>query len=362
MKIKNVFLCALIISTLFFTSCFQSKESKACDQQILEIGDVTLQSQFRIQEAEKAYNALTEKDKGNLKNYNILIDARTTYDRLVIENEASKVMKIIEAIGNVTIESGDKISRAREAFNKQSEEVKKLITNSELITEAEEKYSELKVQKVNELIDEIKIQKTGNKFHNTLKTALDAYKELNYKEQNQTNSTKLKEALSQYKQIKKSNKAKLKKEHDPVKQRSFYTSWSRPNNYMQAFVIPYISAKDNGNEVLIIEYNYHSNNWLFMNKANLVIDNKDRYEILLTNPTRNVVRPYGGIIECADLVANSNDIDMMWKIVNSKETLVRYTGSSYYDDFYVDGTMSWAIQQVLEAYDGLQDYYILFGL
>ena len=362
MKNKLLFISFIIVISIMITSCFQSKESKACDQLILDIGEVTFYSQIKIQEAETAYNALSEKDKETLKNYDILRDARNTYNRIVIENQASEVMALINSIGIVTMYSGDIIAKARYTYNTQSEEVKKLVTNADLITEAENRYLELRVKNVNDLIDSIVIQKTGIKFQNSLKEALDAYKNLTYKEQITCNWNKLKDALSQYKQIKKSNKSKLKQNHDPVKQRTFYSSWSAPENYKESFICPYISAKDGGSEVLIIEYNYHSNNWVFFNKVNLLIDDTDRYEISCPNPKTEVVRYNGGIFEYDELVGFSKDIDMLWKIVDSKKTLVRYTGRNYYDDFYINNNCRWAIQQVLDAYDDLEEYYILFGL
>lgn len=363
MKYNNILFLIILFITFCLTSCFQSKESKACDQLISEIGNITLQSEKAINDAEKAYTELSDKDRKTLKNYQVLLQARDEYNQLIDENNASIVENLIDSIGIVTIDAEDKIKKARDQYNKQTKKVKELIKNINKLTEAEFQYSQIRINNVNELINSIVVQKTGKKFYDTLKPALDSYNQLTDKEKENIDVTKLKDFLSQYKQIKKSNKTKLKKEHDAMKQRTFYTSWSAPQNYMQCFICPYISSKDGGGEVLVIEYNYVSgSSWLYVKKADLLIDEKERFEINLPNVTRDVIRPYGGIIEYADLVATNTDVEMLWKMANSKETQVRYTGSYHYKDFWLDSSDFYPVKQVLEAYDALQDYYVLFGL
>ena len=118
---------------------------------IAAIGEVTLESKDAIEAAEKAYEELTPAQKKLVDNYEVLTAARAAYDKLVQEDEANKqaaqaVMEKIAAIGDVTLESEAKITEAREAYEKLTAEQKKLVTNLDVLTQAEKKLKELKEQ------------------------------------------------------------------------------------------------------------------------------------------------------------------------------------------------------------------------
>ena len=56
---------------------------------------------------------------------------------------AQEVIDLINQIGNVTIESGDRIHKAREAYDLLTENQKKLVTNYPLLVQAEKIYQKL---------------------------------------------------------------------------------------------------------------------------------------------------------------------------------------------------------------------------
>lgn len=45
------------------------------------------------------------------------------------------------------------------------------------------------------------------------------------------------------------------------------------------------------------------------------------------------------------------DIEMLWEIANSKETIIRFEGNDYYDNFTVSAADKKAIKEILTAYE-----------
>ena len=75
----------------------KSEQAQKCDELILAIGDVTLDSLAAIEEAELHYEALTEAQKNEVENNVILLQARKNYDKLV-EEESKKLTETEEII------------------------------------------------------------------------------------------------------------------------------------------------------------------------------------------------------------------------------------------------------------------------
>lgn len=82
---------------------------------ISQIGTVTMESEEAILHAEALYEALGAEQQGAVQNYSVLTAARKEYERLVAA--VRKASDAIDAIGNVTLESGDKIKAARAAYD-----------------------------------------------------------------------------------------------------------------------------------------------------------------------------------------------------------------------------------------------------
>ena len=107
------------------------------------IGEVTLESGDAIDAARTAYDKLPEAKKVLVDNYEKLTAAEEAYTALVDAAAAKAVDDLIDAIGEVTLESGDAIKAARAAYDALTDTQKELVKNYEKLTAAEELYEEL---------------------------------------------------------------------------------------------------------------------------------------------------------------------------------------------------------------------------
>ncbi len=101
---KRVWILTLaLVMAWSLSACGKSEAAQGVDDQIAAIGEVTLDSESKIAEAEEALAGLAEEDQEQVEGAEDLAKARTAYDALVVE-------EMINAIGTVTLESGDAIS------------------------------------------------------------------------------------------------------------------------------------------------------------------------------------------------------------------------------------------------------------
>ena len=107
------------------------------------IGEVTLESGDAIKAARAAYDKLPEAKKALVDNYEKLTAAEEAYTALVDAAAAKAVDDLIDAIGEVTLESGDAIKAARAAYDALTDTQKELVKNYEKLLAAEELYEEL---------------------------------------------------------------------------------------------------------------------------------------------------------------------------------------------------------------------------
>lgn len=107
------------------------------------IGEVTLDSGDAIKAARAAYDELPEAKKALVDNYEKLTAAEEAYTALVDAAAAKAVDDLIDAIGEVTFESGDAIKAARAAYDALTDAQKELVENYEKLLAAEELYEEL---------------------------------------------------------------------------------------------------------------------------------------------------------------------------------------------------------------------------
>lgn len=153
---RTLCLILALVMLLALSGC-QSKEAKAADALISAIGEVTLESEDAIREAEKAVALLTEDDKASLEKYVDLTVARETYDALVKEaelsEEAAKAEEAIRAIGTVTADSDTVVSQARAVYDGISAEARERVSNAEVLTLAEDELKAAHIQRVKDLVD-----------------------------------------------------------------------------------------------------------------------------------------------------------------------------------------------------------------
>lgn len=125
---------------------------KTVETLIDAIGKVTVDSGDLIKAARAAYDSLSAADKKKVTNLDTLEDAEEEYDELTV---VKNVIDLIDAIGTVTINSETRIVKARAAYNNLTAAQKKLVSNYYYLLYAEEELEEAKVEYVEDLISSI---------------------------------------------------------------------------------------------------------------------------------------------------------------------------------------------------------------
>ena len=115
------------------------------DALIEAIGEVTLESEEAITAARKAYDALSDAQKAQVKGLSTLEAAEAKLAELKADAEAAAAVdEKIAAIGEVTLTSEETIKAAREAYDALTDAQKKLVTKLADLEAAEKKLEELK--------------------------------------------------------------------------------------------------------------------------------------------------------------------------------------------------------------------------
>ncbi len=111
------------------------------------IGEVTLESEEAIAAARAAYDALTEEQQKQVGNYKVLTAAEAALAALkkAEQAEIDAVEAKIDAIGDVTLDSEKAITAAREAYEALTDAQKARVENYGTLTAAEQKLAELKL-------------------------------------------------------------------------------------------------------------------------------------------------------------------------------------------------------------------------
>lgn len=147
---------ALILAAILcicFSACGKSQAAIDADNLISAIGTVDLNSGPAIEAAEKAVAALEDKDLEQIEYKQILAGARATYDELVKQAQIAKVEDAISAIGTVTLDSGNAIEAARNAYDESPSDIRKAVQNFSVLKDAEARLVTLQAAKeVSDLI------------------------------------------------------------------------------------------------------------------------------------------------------------------------------------------------------------------
>lgn len=120
------------------------------------IGTVTMGSQGAIAAARNAYDALPDTDKGSVTNYAVLTAAESAWQ--AIAAKIDRVKTLIDRIGSIehTDAAKARIDAARAAFDQLAADEEAYVTNLSVLTAAEKKYARLRsAANVTALIDAI---------------------------------------------------------------------------------------------------------------------------------------------------------------------------------------------------------------
>ena len=118
----------------------------AVDNLIDAIGEVTLESKQAIETARAAYDNLTPTQKTYVTKQDTLTAAETAYKALVDRKAADDVIEKINEIGKVTLESKTAIEAARAAYNALTNDQKLLVENYDVLTAAEAELARLEAE------------------------------------------------------------------------------------------------------------------------------------------------------------------------------------------------------------------------
>lgn len=278
-----------------------------------KLKNVTINSQGDAIAARSAYDKANDIVKSKVSNYNLLEEAEIKIRELKEEaareaeearqreekRKAAEVSALIEAIGNVTLDSKESIEKAQSEFSKLSSETKELVTNSMTLYEAQGKYKEL-------------LEK--------------AYKE----------------ALS-----------RMRVKEDIVQNTTFYLPKRMPEYINSRCNLSAYIGLQSSHVWLIIRYNYAGDDWVFFEKVILAVDDA-RY-------TKNfsygdLTRDNGGgmVGEYTDVTnVGESDIKMLREICKSTHTIVRFEGDDYYHDYTLTNEDKKAIKDALIIYEYL---------
>lgn len=309
---KYLVVIMAVLMALCLCACGKSEAVKAAEEKIAAIGEVTLDSEKRISAAEKAVEKLSDDELKQLDKAEELKKAREAYEDLVLENKAAAVDSVIDQIGEVTLESAEKINAAQQAFEQLTEKEKGKVKNASLLNQAEEKLAAL---------------------------------------QKQEKEAKRAEALKLL--------GNMRLDEDKVRHLKFYYpkawrfnssgSWIADT---RCFILPYIGMDNNGNVWMRVVYNYTDDDWVFFKKITVAADDERYYRSF---KYFDIVHDNGGgkVWEYID-TDGASDVAMLWAIVNSKETIVRFEGDDYSHDFTVKESDKQAIKEALLVYEGLK--------
>lgn len=116
---------------------------KRVEEKISAIGKVSLESEAAIKDAKSEYEKLTDDDKTKVSNADVITEAEKQYDEIAI----AECEKLIDEIGDVSIDSKDKISAAKKLYGSLSSDQKNKVSNSAKLTDADVKYQQLAKEK-----------------------------------------------------------------------------------------------------------------------------------------------------------------------------------------------------------------------
>ena len=352
---RGLSLALALVMVLSLSACGKSKAAQGVDDQISAIGEVTLDSADKIAEAESALAGLTEEDRKQVSGAEELAKDRLAYEALVVE-------ETINAIGTVTLDSDSAIAAARKAYDGASAEVQAAVTNAGVLSDAEAAISGLRVQAVSEMIDAIGTVTLDS--GDAIQAAQDMLKKLSKEDAAKvTNADALKTAAETLKTLKKEQAesllSRMRKDEDKVRRLTFYypSAWKFYSNNswvadQRCFMLPYIGRDSNGVWLRLV-YNFTDYDWVFFKKV-IVAADEERF----TNSFKyfDIVHDNGGgkVWEYIDVDVYDSDIKMLWAVANSQEAIVRFEGDDYSYDFTVKDSDKAAIREALTAYEALK--------
>lgn len=305
-KICSVLFIAILCFSL--TACGKSEAFIAAENVIKEIGTVTLESKSAIEAAEKSINDLPEEEKNKDKLLNKIESIKKEYTELEEGEKVKKTIELIDSIGEITLDSGEKIDEAISEYNKIDDSYKNKVTNKGKLDEAEKIIAELRATEKDRIISD--------------KTPL------------------------------------FTTNYDKIEKITWYEHKSMPQYIdVRSYIIPYIGKRDSGDVWVCIRYNYTADSWIFWENMTIMVDGEkffkypSRNDLVRDNDTE-VWEWYDEVLDI-NVGMNNEDLQMLKKIAESEETIIRFQGDEYNYDLTVSATDKKIISDVLALYQAL---------
>lgn len=355
-----VLAAAAVVLALVFG---KSENVKALEAQIASIGTVALDDRERIETAEEMQAALKPSELKKVGNLQELEEARETYDALYarqVTKDITDIEQRIDAIGEVTLDSETTLRSIRSRYDSAEAEVRQGISNYEVLTAAEETFSALQVDAVEQVIDGIGTVTLDS--GDAIDEAESAYQALSDAQRRQvSNAEQIQAAKERLQELEKAEAERLKdealaslrKEEDKVQK----TTWYYPSVFprytdIRCYVLPYI-GKNSSSAWLRLRMNYTSRgSWVFWEQITFSIDGSNTtYYYKYSDITRDNDTE---VWEYNDIPVNDKELKLLNAIAESEETIVRFQGDDYHHDFTVSASDKAAIKQLLLAYEYLK--------
>ena len=154
MKKVLCILMALSMSMTLFACT--NKKALAVEEQINALGEITLDSEPAIVAAEEALSALRGRDRAAVANISVLDEARVQVDALKLMAEADKLEKMIHDLRPITMSSGDALTETERLYNEAPIEIKLKVENFDDLVSAFQIYRFMRIDQV-----EVKINAIG---------------------------------------------------------------------------------------------------------------------------------------------------------------------------------------------------------
>lgn len=341
----------------------KSENVKALEAQIASIGTVELNDRERIETAEKMQAALKPSELKKVGNLQELEEARAAYDVLYAQQVTQDIADIerqIDAIGTVTLDSEAALRNIRSRYDSATAEVQQGISNYEVFTAAEETFSGLQVDAVVAVIDAIGTVTLDS--GDAIDAAESAYQALTDEQRRQVSNAELiQTAKDQLTELEKAEAERLKdealgslrKEEDKVQKITWYYPSVFPRyTDIRCYVLPYIGQNSSG-AWLRLRMNYTSRgSWVFWKQITFSIDGSNTtYYYKYSDITRDNDTE---VWEYNDIPVDDKELKLLNEIAESEETIVRFQGDDYHRDFTISASDKEAIKQLLLAYEYLK--------
>ena len=119
------------------------------------LGEITLESDSAIASAENAFNSLTQDDKDQVENYDALKEARNTYEQLVLRNAADQIDQEILKIEEMTSGKPAAVKAAKEQYDQAAPEIQALVKHKDQMETYLKNMDDLKAEDARNLISSI---------------------------------------------------------------------------------------------------------------------------------------------------------------------------------------------------------------